>query len=94
MKNNDDIPESTITLNDNISAPIATGTVLGSITYKIGENNYTENLVASHDVEQDAFLLLVFKIILGIAIFLILITILFSKSKKKRNKKKYYYGGI
>ena len=76
-KNNDEIPEATITLNDNISAPIATGAVLGSITYKIGENSYTENLVASHDVEQDAFLLLVFKIILGIAIFVILITILF-----------------
>ena len=93
-KNNDEIPEATITLNDNISAPIATGAVLGSIAYKIGENSYTENLVASHDVEPDSFLLLIFKIVLGITLFLILITILFSKSKKKRKKKKYYYGGM
>lgn len=94
MKNGDDIPEGTITLNDNISAPIAKGTTLGTISYKIGDNNYTANLVASHDVEQDAFLLLIFEIVLGVVVFLILITILCSKSKKKRKKKKYYYGGI
>ena len=95
IKNNLNIPDSTITLNDNISAPIAKGTVLGTISYTIDNNTYTKNLLASHDVEQDAVLLFIFKIILGIALFLILITILFSKSKKKRKKKKkYYYGGI
>ena len=95
IKKNLNIPDSTITLNDNISAPIAKGTVLGTISYTIDNNTYTKNLLASHDVEQDAVLLFIFKIILGIALFLILITVLFSKSKKKRKKKKkYYYGGI
>ena len=94
IKNNQNIPDASVTLNDNISAPIAKGNILGTVTYTIDNNTYTKNLVASHDVEEDAFLLLIFKITLGIILFLILITFLFSKSKKKRNKKKYYYGGI
>ena len=94
VKNSDDIPNSIITLKDNVSAPISKGTILGSITYKIGNNSYTKNIVASHDVEQDAFLLLIFKCIFGFAVFLILITIILSKSKKKRKKKKYRYRGI
>lgn len=94
IENTSNIPEASIILNDNISAPIAKGSILGTVSYTIDNNIYTKNLVASHDVEKNPFLLFIFKIILGITLFLILIIILFSKSKKKRKKKKYYYGGI
>ena len=41
-----------IDLNDNISAPISQGDVLGKVTYSINGVNYTTNLIASHDVEK------------------------------------------
>lgn len=94
IKNDSELPEPSIVLKDNISAPIASGTVLGTMTYTINNIQYTKNLIASHDVEQDSFLLLIFKFTLGILIILIIITLIFSKSKKKRKKKKHYYGGI
>lgn len=94
VKNNENLPNASIVLNDTISAPISKGTILGTISYTVGNNTYTKNLVASHDVEEDKLLLFIFEIILGIVLLLILTTILISKSKKKRKKKKYYYGGI
>ena len=94
VKNNENLPNASIVLNDTISAPISKGTILGTISYTIGNNTYTKNLVASHDVEEDKLLLFIFEIILGIVLLLISTTILISKSKKKRKKKKYYYGGI
>lgn len=84
LKNTDSIPEGKIELNNTISAPISKGTVIGSVTYTVGDNSYSTNLVASHDVEEDEFLLFVFKIFLGIVLFLILTTLLFSKSKRKK----------
>ena len=94
VKNNENLPNASIVLNDTISAPISKGTILGTISYTVGNNTYTKNLVASHDVEEDKLLLFIFEIILGIVLLLILTTILISKYKKKRKKKKYYYGGI
>ena len=94
IKNDSKLPEPSIVLKNNISAPIASGTILGTMTYTIDNIQYTKNLIASHDVEQDSFLLLIFKFTLGILIILIIITLIFSKSKKKRKKKKHYYGGI
>ena len=88
IKNDSKLPEPSIVLKNNISAPIASGTILGTMTYTIDNIQYTKNLIASHDVEQDSFLLLIFKFTLGILIILIIITLIFSKSKKKRKKKK------
>ncbi len=42
IKSNLNIPDSTITLNDNISAPIAKGTVLGTVSYTIDNTTYTK----------------------------------------------------
>lgn len=39
-----------INLNENISAKIDEGTILGTATYKIDNTEYTTNLLASHDV--------------------------------------------
>ena len=90
LNNSDDIPAPQITLKDNISAPIAKNTVLGTVTYSKGSISYTKNLLASHDVELDTNLMFIFGISLGF--ILILILILFVNSKKKKNRKfKYYY---
>ena len=84
LKNGENIPDASITLNDNISAPIAKGTVLGTISYNIDNMQYTKNLIASHDVNKDDFTLLILELLLGIILFVILITIIILRFKKKR----------
>ena len=84
LKNDENIPDASITLNDNISAPIAKGTVLGTISYNIDNMQYTKNLIASHDVNKDDFTLLILELLLGIILFVILITIIILRFKKKR----------
>lgn len=91
LKNNTEISNPTITLKENLSAPIAQNSVVGTITYTIDDVSYTENLLASHEVAKDSFLIFLFKIILGIILFLILIVIISSKSKKKKKRKRKYY---
>ncbi len=62
-----------IDLNDNISAPISQGDVLGKVTYSINGVNYTTNLIASHDVEKSNITsYLVFGLVAIIFIFIIL----------------------
>lgn len=91
LNNSSDIPSPQITLNENLSAPIAKNTVLGTVTYNIGSVSYTENLLASHDVELDENLTFIFKIILFLILAFILILILFKNFKKKKNRKSKYY---
>lgn len=84
--NNENITYS-IKLNDNLSAPISANTVLGTITYTSEGIEYTENLVASHDVYKSNF----FIFILGLIIALILIIILSMINMRiKINRKKKY----
>ena len=64
--------EPEITLNDNLSAPIAQGDVLGKITYKIEDIEYTSDLKASHMVEKKDYFVLIIQIILIIMILYIL----------------------
>ncbi len=90
IKNDSEIPNPTIVLNENLSAPIAKNSVVGTITYTIDDVSYTQNLLASHDVTEDSFLIFIFKIILGIIIVFILIQIIFSKTKKKKKRKHKY----
>ena len=73
-----------IKLNENISAPIMEGTLLGSISYSIDGLSFSSNLVASHTVEESK--LLTYVIYIGsicIVIFLFCEII----SKKKRHKR-------
>ena len=76
-----------VDLNDNISAPITKGDVLGKVTYSINGVNYTSNLIASHDVEKSN---VVTYLAIGLA-FLILIFviwgIIYYNKKKKINLK-------
>lgn len=90
--NNAEISSPNITLNENISAPIAKNSVIGTITYSVGDISYTKNLLASHDVEQNNTLVIILIAILIVIIFLVLIRFSSLKSKKKRKRKiKYKY---
>lgn len=94
LKNSENIPDFSVTLNDKISAPIAKNTVLGTVNYTANGVTYTKNLVASNDVQKSSIILIVLVFALVIILFLILTFFMLLKFKKKRKKKKYYYGGI
>ena len=75
-----------ISLNETISAPIAKGTIVGTITYNVNGLKYTENLLASHDVEKSKLLLRIFEILLAIIIIFILIILIKNKTNYKKHK--------
>lgn len=79
--------EPTITLNENIKAPILKGETLGTATYNIENQTYTVNLVASSDVYKSNM-----PIIIGIVlvvIFLVCLKIFIDKKNNILNKKNY-----
>lgn len=72
-----------LSLNENILAPIEEGDVLGKITYSINGVDYTTDVIASHLVEESK--LLSYILYAGIIfIFLFLIYEAFFKRKKRR----------
>ena len=75
----------TINIDKNISAPIAEGSVLGSVTYNILNTEYSVDLVASHDVQKSNLPIIIIRISI-VLIILILLTVLISKIMKKINK--------
>ena len=83
---NEEIPEPIVVLNEKISAPISQNQILGTISYTVNDITYTQNLLASHDVEQDKSWLILF-IILFIILLIIIITFILEFSKRKRRKK-------
>lgn len=76
-----------IELNENILAPISSGTSLGSVTYTIDGTEYTTELLASHDVEEKINIQ-VFILVGGVVLLILGITILRAQNKKKIKKKK------
>lgn len=70
-----------IKLNDNISAPISQGDILGKVTYSINGVNYTSNLIASHDVQKSNIIIY---IILGTIIIFIILILGIVKYRKNR----------
>ena len=77
--------QTEIIINDNISAPIATNAVMGNITYTVGNDKYTINLLASHDVVRKENIIWILRLCL-ILIFLILIIFVIFKLSKKFKK--------
>ena len=68
-------------MNENISAPIEEGTVLGKVKYCVDNVEYTTNLIASHSVEKSKFLnYILYTLYLMVCIFLIY-KIFFHKKK-------------
>lgn len=81
-----------IELNSNLYAPIAYGQVVGKVTYNINGDEYSSDLIASHNVEISGFFKIVIRIILITVILYLLYKILSSENKKSKKKKyKGYY---
>ena len=82
----------TVKLNDLIAAPIKEGDVLGKVTYKIGDFEYSSDLIASHSVEELNVKLMISQIALALLVVFILSKLVTSKknSRKKSKKKKSY----
>lgn len=88
--NTDFSPE--IIVNDNLTAPISQGQVLGKIVYNIDGIEYSSDLIASHNVEKSNFFALLIQWFLIIFILYILYKLVCEKNnsrKKKRKKSKY-----
>lgn len=78
--NNEITPE--ISLNEDISAPIEEGTILGKIKYTVDGVSYSTDLVASHYVEKTKILNYISYVVLIIIVIFLLYRILFHKNKK------------
>ena len=72
-----------ITLNSSIEAPIKKGTILGTASYTIDGKTYTQDIIASHDVEKDYTI--IYFIIAGIIALIIIISIILI-AKKRNNR--------
>lgn len=86
VKNDLDIStiEREIQTQDKIKAPIAKGTVLGSVTYTVNGIKYSANLVAENDVKSSHMFLKF--IIFFMAMFVILVVLKLRKSKLKKKR--------
>ena len=79
----------TITLKDNISAPIAKNKIIGTATYTIDGEKYTTNLIASHNVEKDITIIgikdnkmiIVLRIMLALVILIIILIFIITMVK-------------
>lgn len=75
-----------IELNNNISAPISQGDILGKVTYSINGVDYTSNLIAANDVEKsNVIVYLTAGLVFIIFIFIIWIIIIKRKNKSIEN---------
>lgn len=86
VNNNLDIStiKSETKINDNIKAPIAKGTVLGSVTYTLNGITYSANLIAENDVQSSHIFIKCIVFFLVIFIVLVVLKLRKSKLKKKR----------
>ena len=76
-------PEPTILLDNNITAPIAAGSKVGTVSYNILNVDYTADLIASHDVEKSKFEIIILITLLTIVIALLLLLVFKKISRKK-----------
>ena len=76
-----------VELNENISAPISEGDILGKVTYRIDGINYSSDLVASHSVEEFNVSLFIAQIGLALIVLLIITMIFFPKKKRKNSNR-------
>ena len=72
----------TINLDKNLSAPIAKGSVVGTVTYNILNSDYTIDLIASHDVEKSELTIISLRITL-VVIAVIIIALIIKKISRK-----------
>ena len=80
-----------ITLNENLTAPIQEGSVVGHIKYTVEGIDYTSNLIASHTVEKTNFLFHIIQFVLIVIILFIIYRLIFSKPQKKHRAHRYNF---
>ena len=73
-----------IKIQENLSAPIAQGQILGKIIYNIDGIEYSSNLIASHSVEKSTFGIFIFQVILIVLILFLLYKLLFNKNNRNK----------
>lgn len=80
--------EPSITLRDNLTAPISAGEVIGKATYTIDDISYTTDLLAQSDVKPFPLLEICIKTgFIIILFFIVLELVRLIKPKKKRRRK-------
>ena len=86
LRNNIDInglvPE--IKINENLIAPISSGDVVGTVTYTIGDVQYSSDLIAEKNVEASNLEVFIFRALL-IFLILYLLVVILMKINKPRN---------
>lgn len=80
--------EPNIKLNENLMAPILSGSVLGSVSYTIDGEEYSTDLLASHDVEKK-FDVRILVLIVGTLLLLLGIAVLRKQLKRRFKKRKH-----
>ena len=87
VPNNIDVSQipSKIDIKENIVAPIEQNEVLGYVTYEVDGLNYTEQLVASHDVLKKPYWIYNSLILGAILLIILIIAIILKKRKKECN---------
>ena len=75
--------EPKIELKSNLFAPISQGATVGKIVYTIDGNEYSSDLLASHNVIPSQSFSLIIKIIALLLVLFILYRLLFHKKNKK-----------
>lgn len=80
----DFLTDAIVEINQNISAPILEGDILGKITYNIDGITYSSDLIASHYVEEFNVSLLLAQVALALGVLFILAKLFFPKKKKRK----------
>ena len=90
VKKNQDLTAivPTIEYTADLSAPIKKDSVIGKITYTIGNNTYTSNLIAGEDMHESNFITSVLTIGSIIVIVFLIYKLMKFNTKKKKSKKK------
>ncbi len=71
--------EKSININEDISAPIKQGQVIGQVTYYVDGLQYTVNIIASHDVKKIPYWLNISIILLAMLLIFIIIKLIKKK---------------
>ena len=86
ISNSQDISEISpeITLNDNISAPIEEGSILGKIKYTVAGVTYSTNIIAEHNVEKSKLPVYILYLSIAFIFIIIFFILIYKKNSKKK----------
>lgn len=79
-----------IKIDDNLSAPIIKGTIVGKIEYDIDGTHYSVNLIANNNILNSSYVQYIFDLLLIILIVFILFTILHHKHQKHKRDSDFF----